>query len=260
MPEKKVPDYEDIGTIFFQDGLRLGRQFSSEGINRHAILQIMGAAYESIDGLIDSFRQRCKREGLAVDCRKGCSWCCSQAVLASNHEILVIQQYIKESVTEKILSEIKTRCAKKNEATRGMSAMEFLHYVHPCPFLDNGACLIYPARPMACRCYLSSSEKSCHDQYVHPKDRTKIASLYNFPLQAGRGINEGIRSVLMEKGLIATEWLLETFMAAVFKDEGILDNWLAGNTPFNIRTLTREENIYLREYNDKHRTSGRDPF
>ncbi|MFC2116338.1 YkgJ family cysteine cluster protein [Bacteroidota bacterium] len=250
MQDNKGSDYGDIGSIFFQDGLRLGHQFTAEGINRRAIVQLMVSAYDALDGLIDSFRQRCKKEGFAVDCQKGCTWCCNQAVLASNHEILVIQQYIRESVPVNIVSEIKIRCAEKNEATREMTAMEFLHYVHPCPFLDHGSCLIYPVRPMACRCYLSSIENSCRDQHDHPDDKTKKAALYDFPLRAGRGINEGIRSALMENELLPSEWLLETFMAAVFEDEGILDSWLAGNTPFNIRTLSREENLYLREYQE----------
>ena len=259
MPEKKKPDYVNIGTIFFQDGYRLARQYTSGGINRTAILQLMGVAYESINRLIDSFRKRCEREGLPIDCRKGCSWCCRQAVLASNHEILAIQQYLKDQVPETLLEGIKTRTRNKNAVTSGMSAMEFLHYMHPCPFLENGSCLIYQLRPMACRSYLSSSARSCRDQHDHPDDRTKMAALYDFPLRAGRGINEGIRSALMEKGLILSEWLLETFMAAVFEDELILDSWLAGNTPFNIRTLTGEENLYLREYQDNQGTCVQDP-
>ena len=103
---------------------------------------------------------------------------------------------------------------------------------------------------MACRCYLSSSVESCRKQHDHPQDRSMMAALYEFPLQAGRGMNEGIRSALMEKGLIPSEWLLETFMAAVFEDIQITDSWLAGNTPFNIRKLSPEENRYLHDYYD----------
>ncbi len=242
--------FSDIATIFFQDGYRLARQYISGGTSREALLQLMHSAYASIDGLLDSFCRRCERESLPVECRKGCSWCCHQAVLASNHEILVIQQYLQDEVPEPLREGMRDRTYKKHEATRNMAAMEFLHYLHPCPFLEDGSCLVYPVRPMACRCYLSSSVKTCREQYDDPSDRTKIAALYDFPLKAGRGMNEGIRSALMEAGLVPSEWLLETFMAGVFSDGKILDSWLAGNTPFNIRPLTPEENRYLREFYD----------
>ncbi len=247
MAANSKPDYGEVGTIFFQDGYQLAKEFIGQGISRTAVLQLMGSAYESIDGLIDSFRKRCMRESLTPDCQKGCTLCCSQAVLASNHEILMIWQYIDEHMPARLIDEIKSRNSARHTQTRQMSAMEFLHYMHPCPFLDDGSCLIYPVRPMACRCYLSESMKSCQDQYDNPKDRTSIAALFDFPLRAGRGFNEGIRSALMEAGLIPSEWLLETFMAKVLKDATILEAWLAGNTPFRIRKLTPEETRYMRE-------------
>ncbi len=216
----------------------------------------MYSAYASIDGLLDSFCRRCARENLPVACRKGCSWCCHQAVLASHHEILVIQQYLQDEVPTDVKEGMRDRALEKHKATRGMSAMEFLHYLHACPFLQDGSCAIYPARPMACRCYLSSSVKSCRDQYDNPTDRTRIAALYDFPLKAGRGMNEGIRSALMEAELQPSEWLLETFTVGVFNDEGITDEWLAGKTPFNIRCLTAEENRYLQRYYDNKASYG----
>jgi Fe-S-cluster containining protein len=250
MPDHRPPDYSDAATIFFQDGYRLARQFISGGISRTSLSGLMGSFFESLDGLIDSFRNRCEREGLRVDCRKGCSLCCTHAVLASGHEILAIREYLGDQFDPSALEGIRLRTAEKYSMTQGMTAMEFLHYIHPCPFLAEGYCLIYPVRPVACRCYLSSSLKSCREQHDNPRDRTSIAALYEFPLQAGRGMNEGIRSALMEAGLIPGEWLLEALMDEVFGDEHILDAWLAGETPFRIRTLTPEENEYLRKYYD----------
>jgi Fe-S-cluster containining protein len=248
MTARRPPDYSDAAGIFFQDGYRLARQFISGGISRASLSGLMASAFESLDSLIDSFRNRCEREGLRVDCHKGCCLCCTQAVLASGHEVLAIREYLGDQFDPSALEGIRLRTAEKHSRTREMTAMEFLHYIHPCPFLAEGCCLIYPVRPVACRCYLSSSLESCREQHDHPRDRTMIAALYEFPLRAGRGMNEGIRSALMEAGLIPGEWLLEAFMEEVFEDGHILDAWLAGGTPFRIRTLTAEENQYLRKY------------
>lgn len=248
MNTEKQPDFREIGTIFFQDGYRLAKKYTGPPASKTGILQLMAEAYESIDGLIESFIKRCSIEGIPVDCHKGCGFCCSQAILASNHEIMVIWQYMSEHLDADTVFKIRSHTLIKHEKTRGMSAMEFLHYIHPCPLLLDGSCTIYPVRPMACRCYLSSNLQSCIEQHDKPEDRTAVAALFDFPLQAGRGMNEGIRSALMESGLIPSEWLLEFFMAALFEDGQKTDLWLSGDRPFNIRSLSPEENRYMREY------------
>jgi len=250
MADREGTAYADIGTLFFQDGYRLARNYTSGGISRISIVQLMKKAYESIDGLIRSFRNRCRKEDLEVDCHKGCTLCCHQAVLTSPHEILAISQYLEDHVTDAEFDKIKSLSLEKHAVTREMSAMQFLQNIHPCPFLHREECRVYPVRPMACRCYLSSSVRSCRDQHDYPEDPTRIAALYEFPLKAGRGMNEGIRSALMEAGLIPSEWLLETFLAAVIDNPDILDSWLAGNTPFHVRKLTPAESKYMREYYD----------
>jgi Fe-S-cluster containining protein len=242
----------EIPTIFFQDGHQLARQYLQDKTGKKelypAIIRLVNAAYEVMDGLLESFINRCLSEGLKVDCREGCAYCCSQAVLASTHEVLLIKDFMDANFTREARSGIQKRAGDKNAKTSRMTAMEFLHHNHPCPFLEDGNCMIHVVRPMACRCYLSSSLKTCQDQYDDPENRSRVAALYDFPLKAGRGMNEGIRSGLLEKGLVPVEWLLEAFIHEMFEDETIFDAWLEGHGDFNIRELTPEERTYLRDY------------
>ncbi len=141
------------------------------------------------------------------------------------------------------------RKSREKEAITGdMSVREFLQTSYPCPFLMDHSCLIYPVRPMACRCYLSSDVNSCMALYRQPGNKQIMAALYDFPLRAGRSINEGIRAVLMQNRIITSEWLLEVLITKTFAREGIFDEWLSGEDPFAIRTLSADENDYLREY------------
>ena len=255
MDGNQVPDLDDIGNIFFRDGYRMASEYLAEGISKSRLVSLMTAAYEAVDGLIDSFRNRCLREGLEIDCQKGCSWCCHQAVLVSTHEILLISQYLNEDMPDKLQSMIRTNASAKAVITGNMSVQEFLLCLHPCPFLDNGSCLIYRVRPMACRCYLSSDADSCHAQYQQPGNRQIIAALYDFPLLAVRSINEGIRAVLLQSNIITSEWLLEVLITKTFETPSIFNEWLSGEDPYSIRELTAEENIYLREYRNRKESS-----
>jgi hypothetical protein len=251
MSVDRIPDLDDIGNIFFRDGFNLARKYLAGRLSTDRLTMLMTAAYEAVDGLIISFRNRCLREGLDIDCHKGCSWCCHQAVLASTQEVLLISRYLSEAMGEERQQAVLRDTREKEAVTGSMSVMEFLNYLHPCPFLRDRACTIYPVRPMACRIYLSSDVGSCLALYRMPGDPQIIAALYDFPLRAGRSINEGIRAVLVQQGIITSEWLLEVLISKSLSEAGIFDKWLSGGDPFAIRALSAEENDYLREYWDR---------
>ncbi len=228
---KDITDHRDIDNIFFNDGYRLAARMLGENPLKQALIEIMKSAYASIDGLIRSFRRRCSREGLRIDCRKNCSWCCSQAVLVSTHEVLYIFSWMENGLGPGQKAAIREKALKKDRLTRGMEAGEFLRFMHPCPFLENKSCLIYPARPMACRIFLSMDAGSCRRQYENPGGQEN-PSLYEFPLRAGRLLNEGIRSALAQKRLHVSEWLMESFLCKAFADRQVFRKWLGGEDPF----------------------------
>jgi Fe-S-cluster containining protein len=251
MPANHLGDLDAIVNIFFQDGFNLAREYLSGGVKEQNLSGLMSAAYEAVDGLILSFRNRCQREGLPIDCRDRCAWCCHQAVLVSTQEVLPVSRFIEQELTAGQQQLIYRKAREKEAITGAMTVQEFLQTLHPCPFLRQDSCLIYAVRPMACRCYLSANLSTCQSQYHQPGDPLVMASLYDFPLRAGRSINEGIRAVLMQHRLITSEWLFEVFISRMSTRPGLFDEWLAGKDPFKIRSLTAAENQYLREYRDR---------
>ena len=95
--------------IFYQDGYQLAREKLDSRPASEAIMEIMESVYGSIDGLIESFSGRCEKEGLRVDCRMGCAWCCSQAVLASTHEIMYLFTWMEKNLSPNIIKKIRNR-------------------------------------------------------------------------------------------------------------------------------------------------------
>ncbi len=59
---------------------------------------------------------------------------------------------------------------------------------------------------MACRIYLSYSEKAC---------RRELPELFEFPLHAGRMLNEGFVAWLKQNGMQSTELPLEQGYASI---------------------------------------------
>jgi Fe-S-cluster containining protein len=99
----------------------------------------------------------------------------------------------------------------KNEVTKGMKVMEFLHYKYPCPLLMKGICIAYKARPMTCRTYISSGKDGCNEEYRNPSDMNIFPDLYEFTIRAGRMINEG------------TEGQIESMLFTAFERQDTLN-------------------------------------
>lgn len=109
--------------------------------------------------------------GLDFACKRGCAACCTQNVTITAVEGEVIHRLIRESGRELWLA---AGLRKKGESCRPrMTTNDFAgaclqgedvqpeQYgnMFPCPFLENGCCRIYAARPFSCRSF--ASEQRC---------------------------------------------------------------------------------------------------
>lgn len=110
-------------------------------------------------------------DDLSFACTKHCSACCTQNVTMTAVEGEAIHRLIRDSGREPWLA---ARIQEKGKTTRPqMTTNDFAgaclqgedvqpeQYgnTSPCPFLENHCCLIYEARPFACRCF--ASEQRC---------------------------------------------------------------------------------------------------
>ena len=202
-------DDAEIDRIFYSDGYRIAMEDLSGELNTSAFIRAVHRLYDSVDGLMASFRDRSAVEGKPVECRRGCRWCCYQPVFAATHELFCIREYVQKSLPEELQEELQRRAVEKSRLTLQISHRELYRFRHACPFLDRGSCLIYEVRPMACRIYLSSSAESCKREYRDPEDREHIPELFRFPLRAGRMLNEGFAAHLRQLGLPVNELPLE---------------------------------------------------
>jgi hypothetical protein len=90
-----------------------------------------------------------------------------------------------------------------------LKEIDLLNAKYPCPLLENGACIAYQARPMACRIYLSSDVNSCLNFYHKPQSKTSIPALLNLTLRTGQMMNEGFKSALKTSGIKTHEFRIE---------------------------------------------------
>jgi Fe-S-cluster containining protein len=207
---------------FMNDGSRMAEMLPQQ-VNKLNFIENLRQTYNQVDLLTDSFSQHCQRAAVQMDCKLGCSWCCHQSVFALTHEVLVLVDYLHRKFSPEIVAEVERKAIKKAQITRKLTNRELLKHNKPCPLLHNGACMVYPVRPMACRIYLSSDVKTCEDRYKRPGHPDVKPALFGFMLDAGRNMNYGYVTELLNRNMVSNEAPLEWLLSDILQDATSFD-------------------------------------
>ena len=200
---------EQFEKAFHNDGFQLGMKALEAGDDPKTMFAAIQEMYAAIDGLIDSLSGLAQQQGQAIECKVGCEWCCHQPVFALDYELGYLQNYIDEYFDDETKAAIKTKAQRKQAKLSALNDDELLNAKSPCPLLNEGACIAYEARPMACRIYLSSSVKTCLKFFNKPDDKTSYPALLDMPMRLGRMMNEGFKSALKFNAILPEEFRIE---------------------------------------------------
>lgn len=228
--------WQHFDEAFFKDGYNLCDVYLSSGFTKENLFAAQKQLYKVIDELIDSFLDRTEKEDNPTECKKGCSFCCHQTVLASPYELFYLVDFVQKKFRKDALDIIIERAENKKTKTEKLKMNKLLNYKQPCPLLHpaGGFCRAYKVRPMACRIYLSSSVKSCKDDLANPNDDTIFPQLYDMPLRAGRMMNEGFQARIRkgrEHNLQAFENTIEEGLLKALREKSF-DKWMKGQNVF----------------------------
>lgn len=215
---------QDPNKVFFNDGYQLAVSEIKGKADKDSIFRTLKKMYQSIDILTDSLLAFAEKQDIVVACNKGCEWCCHQAVFANSYETHYLSEYIKSNFTQEERLNVLERARQKNEKVKKLSEAGVLKYKSPCPLLINGACSAYEARPMACRIYLSTRIETCLEFFHHPGNEENYPALLDFPLMAGKMMNEGFIEALKEKEVGTAEFRLEEGLSITLEE-----NWSESN-------------------------------
>jgi len=216
----------EIKRIFYRDGYRLANEHLDQGINAANLKRAIGLLYQAVDDLLESFIRRSEAEGIPTACKEGCSWCCHKEVFAVTHEFFYIQDYLRHELSSERRERILQGAREKVMLTLDRSVEERQKVRSSCPFLDGRSCLVYEARPMACRIYLSTSEASCKRDHDRPGNHNIIPEILEFPLLAGRMLNEGFVACLKQLGLQSSELPVEQGYSSMETMGQTMEAWI----------------------------------
>jgi hypothetical protein len=200
---------DELKEAFLRDGYQLAMNIETGGNSSPSLFAAMKQFYSLLDSFIEMFLKNADKQGKPAHCRKGCAWCCHQAVFAQTHEFQYLKNWMFKNLTPEILDTILERSKQKSANTVKLSADKRLLHKEPCPLLFDDACVAYEARPVACRIYLSMDLDSCIHEFSQPDDKSIFPDLFEIPLLAGRSLNRGFTQRLEELGYSTKEYGIE---------------------------------------------------
>ncbi len=221
---------------FFAEGYNLAHAFLFKEFSKENLFAAQRRLFTVVDELTASFLGHAADQGSPTECRMGCSFCCHQTVLASPPELFYLADFLQKKFREDALQVILDRAKEKHGETAKLRMDKLLKYKKTCPLLHptGGYCRAYQARPIACRIYLSKSVKSCENDLNTPNDDSVFPDLFEWPLRAGRMLNEGFLARVRkgrEDSLQMTETIIESGILKA-SETGNLAKWISGKNSF----------------------------
>ncbi|WP_028311168.1 YkgJ family cysteine cluster protein [Derxia gummosa] len=186
---------------------------------------LLSQAFDSFEGNV-----AIQSEGQpTIACHKGCATCCTLRVTATSPEILLIARYMRmaRAALAKMGIDLEQRVIDADKATRGLSEQERVKLRRRCPFIEKGACLIYPVRPLACRGHASHDVKACVDAASGRADSVP----YSEPHLIVRSlVQNAMQSALRDAGYVWSIHELNHGLVTALADD-LEPAWLAGGEP-----------------------------
>lgn len=165
-----------------------------------------------------------------IDCSRGCCSCCMLRVSATAPEILLIAWYLRQlrQARPELGAALEQALRQADSITRGMSEAKRAGLRRLCPFIHQGACAIYPVRPLACR------GLACHD-----RTQCAAASLgragsipYSEPHRLVRSlVQNALQCALRDHGLHWGSYELNHALVLALGDEQAEPAWQNGADP-----------------------------
>jgi Fe-S-cluster containining protein len=224
-----MPIFNESNPLAFFKALHLGFG-ETLAANHGSETSIMGLMAQACDCFEENVELQC--DGLAaLACRGGCDTCCTLRVAATTPEILTIVNYIRSPSYSMTNSgfDLAQRIADADLVTRGLDEAERLAVNHLCPFIEDGLCVIYEVRPLACRGHASYDEEACLDALAGRTDEVPI-SVPHMTIRSF--VQNAMQSALRDAGYAWGSYELNQAVQMALTEKDRLSAWLSGGDVF----------------------------
>lgn len=175
------------------------------------------AAYERSRDRHDA-RLAGARDATTLACKAGCFWCCYFSVDVRPVELFAIVEFMAKNLSESERARIKNEAATNSALLASLSDDERIQRNVKCPFLGDGRCTIYAARPQTCRNYHATDATGCQQSFEQPDNMDIDPAFAPFTYQIGGTHVEAFSKALQAAGYDCDAYELNRALTAVLAD------------------------------------------
>ena len=133
-------------------------------------------------------------------CRNGCSWCCYFTVDVRAVEAFAILDFVDRALAHDEKARIHAEVRENSRIVRALADSERARRNARCPFLSEGRCVIYAARPQSCRNYHATDAAGCQQSYEEPENDEIDPDFAPGVYQAGGAHVEAFSAAMRDAG------------------------------------------------------------
>ncbi len=202
---------------------------------QRALWETVRDAYELLDSTLDEITFT-----PPIVCARGCHHCCYNQISLTPAEALYLGFHLLENFTPEHRKVIASKVNTLLETIRGMTRLEIAAIRHelPCVLLEDGACSVHPARPLACRGWNAVDAAQCRAS-VELRDPQMMIENHELHRQLAEAVQFGFLQGSKELNLEAGYLLLPRALHLLL-EYGILEcseTWLHGGAFFARKIL-----------------------
>ncbi len=133
-------------------------------------------------------------------CGAGCSWCCYFTVDVRPVEVFRILDFVEQTFTPEQKARVYAEVRANRAMLEKLDEDERVTRNLKCPFLSDGRCSIYAARPQSCRNYHATNVAGCQQSYEEPDNLDIDPDFAPYVYQAGGAHVEAFSNAMSEAG------------------------------------------------------------
>ena len=165
-------------------------------------------------------------------CRAGCTWCCYFTVDVRAVEVFRILDFVEQSFTPEEKARVYAEVRANSAVLRKLSEGERVTRNVKCPFLNEGRCTVYEARPQSCRNYHATSVAGCRQSYEEPENLNIDPDFAPGVYQAGGAHVEAVSTAMRGAGYDANAYELNGAFDAALSEPDAREKFESRLKPF----------------------------
>lgn len=166
-------------------------------------------------------------------CKAGCSWCCHFTVDVRAVEVFRILDFVQNNLPAAEQARVRDEVAVNRDVMLKLSEIERMQHNTRCPFLVEGRCTIYAARPQTCRNYHATDAAGCQKSFDEPDNLDIDPEFAPLVYQAGASHVDGFSMAMQREGYDTAVYEMNIALAAAWQQpQAARERFMAKLAPF----------------------------